>query len=1599
MDYQILGPLEVRRESDVVALGGSKPRAILAVLLLNKNEPVSAGRLATDVWGEEAAAGTLQNVQVTVSRLRKALGDDIVTTTKAGYRLRVRPGELDADRFEQLVAQGRGALEAGQPEEAAEVLREAVGMWTGPPLADLSDVPFAGSEIARLEETRLAAIEYRVAADAAAGNHAELVPELRTLVGKHPARERFAEFLMLALYRCGRQSEALETYQRTRRYLTEEIGIEPGPELRALQDAILHQDPALKLVRLPHELAAAALSPLVGRTRELRTLLEQWEAAERGAGGLLTIAGAPGMGKTRLAAEVAVEAHRGGATIAYVSGGSPPAYVLRALGRVRGATQATLLVIDDVDEAGADVVTVTATLADVLANVPALVIATGTAREQLALMRPTSELTLEPLALETIRAIATAYVPDNAVDEATAEALLGASGGVPRRAHDLAGRWQATRRVEATAERAAVGRAALRTVEDDLVGSVAELQTAYEHAEHHDDDGRDAICPFKGLASFQAADAQYFCGRDRLVSELVAQLVGAPLLAVIGPSGSGKSSVVRAGLLPALAHGMLPGSDEWQRRVIRPGEHPSVELERALEHVDARAPLVLAVDQFEETFTACRDEEERARFVGELVELSEDREGSVVIVALRADFYGRCAAYPKLSRLLAANQVLVGPMRRGELKRAIVQPAERVGLDVEPDLVEALVGDVENEPGALPLLSTALLELWQRRDGRCLRLVAYDQTGGVHGAVARLAEDAFGRLDERQQALARTVLLRLAEVEPEGGVERRRLPLKELAREDDGDEVGAVIGLLADARLLTISAGAVEFAHEALLREWPRLREWIEDDREDLKVHRNLSHAAQEWERLGRDEGALYRGARLAEGSEWAERGDPGPTEAEREFLAASQARRDRERATRRRYFRFIVGGLLLAVAAISAVAIIALAQGREAERQGDLALSRQLALQSGRSLNVDPELGVRLALWALDTAPTNEAATALREATNAFDQLAVLDADSLTANAAAYSHDGRRIVTGGTDGVARVWDATTHRPVARFEAGHGALLAARYAPGGERIVLGFEDGTVLMTDSSLAAPRTVLEVSGQRVESVAISGDGRRIAAGVEDGTVRVLSADGGAAPLKLSGHDGPVLGVDMDRDGSRVVSAGDDGAVLLWNSVAGQPVQLLPARGVPAQDVDFSPDGSRILSVGYDGRVRLWNADSGETETHFSGGSEQLEAAAFSADGRRFAAVGRDGVVRVWGVDGGPTPVAVLRGQQSRGTDIGFGATSDRVVSAGDDGTVRIWDAGQTQAWTVPGFVLNLDFNRNGRLLATSSQDGTVRVWDAATGRMETSMRGAGGYVAAKFSPRTDTLAIPSDAASRVRLWPISEKSVDTIVQRPAGSGMFSSRFDATGERIVYVDQTGRVAVRDLASGREVTLGGTPKTVYEAQFSPDGNRVAAIPESGDVLVWRLDNPARPERVLKGHHGDVNTFSYGPGGRIVTGGTDRTIRVWDPRSGQALVLRGHDDELTTVLFTPDARRVLSSSRDGTVRLWDARTGAALAVLESDQGEIYDFAVSRDGKFATLGTGEALHVFTCDVCGSLEQVRALALSRHPRQLTEEERQQFLAAAD
>jgi transcriptional regulator with XRE-family HTH domain/energy-coupling factor transporter ATP-binding protein EcfA2 len=388
------------------------------------------------------------------------------------------------------------------------------------------------------------------------------------------------------------------------------------------------------------------------------------------------------------------------------------------------------------------------------------------------------------------------------------------------------------------------------------------------------------LAPYKGLLFFDESDSELFFGREVLTGQLAEHVMDLALdssmrfLAVVGASGSGKSSLVRAGLTVALKRA------GWNTRVFTPTVNPVRALESNL-YVEPAKPaerVLILVDQFEETFTLCRDEMERIAFIEKLLSSAQhpSRETSVVI-ALRADFYSHCAQYPLLRQAVAAEQEYIGQMTAEELRRAIEEPARRGGWEFEPGLVDVLLQDIgadgmgQPEPGALPLLSHALLATWERRRGRTFTLEGYHASGGVRGAIAETAESVFNdQLNQTQQELARDVFLRLTELGEGTEDTRRRAALNELVRQSvEAPQLRAVLNTLAEARLITLNEDSAEVAHEALIREWQRLHEWLTQDREGLLLHRHLTESAHAWEVRGKDPSELYRGARLAQAQEW----------------------------------------------------------------------------------------------------------------------------------------------------------------------------------------------------------------------------------------------------------------------------------------------------------------------------------------------------------------------------------------------------------------------------------------------------------------------------------------------------------------------------------------------------------------------------------------------------------------------------------------------------------------------------------------------------------------------------------------------------------
>ena len=697
------------------------------------------------------------------------------------------------------------------------------------------------------------------------------------MVAAEPLRERRWAMLMLAQYRAGRQADALRSYQRARTMLGEELGIEPGSELRALELAVATQDPTLDP---PSRNGASAGAQRTG-------LVLMLSAELVGSAELLA----------RLGDDAAADLR--GRTFAHLR-----EVAAEREGREVSASDDEIMVV----------------FASAQQCLQAALDMSRRVRADAGETRNAAEVRVgihagEPVADAADEVFGTPVTVARGLREAAAPGQILTSDLV----RDLVG----TR-----------GGFVLDEVAPVVIVGVADRVPAVElvdperEASTSDETTRP---PYKGLAPFEADDAELFFGRDLVVAELTARLRSSRFLAIVGASGSGKSSVLRAGLVASVQQGAFPGSGDWPVVVMTPTARPLEELAQrwaplagttapsllaalgedpsafagavrsALTRLPhgARAPLV--IDQFEEAFTLCTDVDERRQFVAALVAgVRADVAGATVVIALRADFYGHCAAYPELRQLVEANTCLLGPMDPPELMAAIEGPANVAGLRLEPGLNELIVREVADEPGALPLLSHALLETWKRRKRRTLTVDAYLDAGGVDGAIALTAEGVYESLDPARQRVARSIFLRLTQ--PGDGTEdtRRRAPLGELVAGADAVETEAVLHLLADARLVTLDEQTAEVAHEAVIREWPRLRNWIDEDRDGLRIHRHLTHAARDWDALDRDDAELYRGPRLATAQEWLARDANAPlNDQESAFLAASVEKADEEETAR----------------------------------------------------------------------------------------------------------------------------------------------------------------------------------------------------------------------------------------------------------------------------------------------------------------------------------------------------------------------------------------------------------------------------------------------------------------------------------------------------------------------------------------------------------------------------------------------------------------------------------------------------------------------------------------------------------------------------
>lgn len=1104
--------------------------------------------------------------------------------------------------------------------------------------------------------------------------------------------------------------------------------------------------------------------------------------------------------------------------------------------------------------------------------------------------------------------------------------------------------------------------------------------------------------PYKGLLAFDERDAETFFGRDRLVGELLAAVAERRFVTVVGPSGIGKSSVVRAGLLPALRADALPGSRDWLVTDMFPGSYPFEELAAALLRVAVERPpdlveelerdelglvrvckrilppeseLLLVIDQLEELFTLT-GEEERRQFVAGLVALAADARSRVHVVAtLRADFLDHPLSYPELGELVRHGMIAVTLPSEDDLVAAIEQPAATLGVGFEPGLVSTIASDLRDEPGALPLLQYALTELFAARTSDLLTLEGYQQTGGVVGALGRRAEALYAELDGDAREAARQTYLRLVAVERDGQATRRRVRRRELRRLELGPgAVDDVLERYGAHRLLTFDrepltrSPTVEVAHEAILVQWERLRGWIEERREDLVLHRRLADAVEDWQQAERDRDYLPREGRLGQLEAWAEETDLVLTADERAFLAEARRAADEAARRRARIRRGVVTALAALAVATSLAAAFAFVQRGEARDEARLAKARQLAADAQASLAVDAERGILLAIEAVETtrrhdgAVLSEAEQALHDALDASRTVRVfrdVGADG------EFSPDGRSFLTVDVAGTtASIRDARTGRTAVTL-AGHSEpIRTVDYSPDGRLVATASDDGTARLWDARTGKIVRVVHADREGLFTAQFGHDGRHVATVGYDRTARVWDVSTGRlvrtfpdVHQREGARDAQKTDmVALSRNGllavSNVYSVGrpprsEDAPVVvrLYDLRTGR-MRALEGAAPGGTDVAISPDG-RLLAAGTpNGSVAVWRLPDGElvqllTEAAGDRDADDLE---FSRDGTRLAVGAVAGFVRIYGV-GLRTlnEELVLRGHDSVIMDVGFSSDGELLLSQGP-GSARLWDVtplGLGEVLRLPG----------------------------AAGER---------YAGIDFTPAGDTLVAASGPPGLVRAFESLSgrvlRRLDAHVQGPVPNRLvISLDVSPDGSRVATASFDGTARILDLATGEAVAaLRGhgcspTPPStcwVLGVDFSPDGSRVATTGSDATVRIWSA-RTWRQLQVLRGHRDQTYPVQWSPDGtRLLSVGRDQTARIWDPGTGRLvrlIELRSGGPGFTGG-WSPDGAFVLTEGAQDRalgLAIWDAETGERAGTIRTGDPPVkFDF--SPDGKRIAVGT-------------------------------------------
>ncbi|MEG5049904.1 MULTISPECIES: nSTAND1 domain-containing NTPase [unclassified Microcoleus] len=1120
--------------------------------------------------------------------------------------------------------------------------------------------------------------------------------------------------------------------------------------------------------------------------------------------------------------------------------------------------------------------------------------------------------------------------------------------------------------------------------------------------------------PYLGLSAFEAEQEKYFCGREEAVRTLITHLTNSRFLSVIGYSGSGKSSLIKAGLLPQLSRDRIPGSSKWPVESFTPGKHPLGKLVDILaRHREQNQLFVIFIDQFEEVFTLCEDEAERQSFIRLIVkEMNDTERKSRMIIALRGDFLIRCANYPEVLNLInhiPTTTYIVKSLGIKELPEAIEKPAELHGVQFERGLVSQIAQDVAGQPGALPLLQYALKELWRvcimekpELAEPLLTKKGYEEIGGVLGALENRANVIYQSFSDGDRTFVRKLFMELVQLGEGNEVTRRRVDWDRLrAIADSPEQLERVIGLLAGAqqRLIIVDENTVEVAHEALLCRWKLLSDWIEEDLENIRICRRLEIACREWEETyGKSDDALLTGARLAEVEEWEKRVQPNLTGDEREFLGKSVGRRDRavqDELEQQRQLRELA----------EANAKVEAARAEEeraktiAQMERALAAEDKVNAETARVRETEAKVRVqkqrtRLAIASLiavtgltiltGTAWINAERGQILALSQASEAKFILNRDSLDPLVEALKA-GTRLkqigwVPGNKEVRQQVMETLTQavywvRERDRIKVHNNYVQSVSFSPDGKMLASAGYDNKVklwnLEGNQKKSIPLQENFQHNKTVFSVTFSPDSQTIASASFDKTVKLWNRDGTPKGSPLL-HSKEVLAVAFNPKGDKIATGDDNGTVTIWDLKENKKTNFKAHNGL-IYSLSFSPDGNLLSTGSSDKTAKLWTLDpkAKNKKLKVVQHSDVVYSVSFSSNGE-IASACLDGTVKLEKTDG--SLIRELKGE-SGFTSVTF-SHDGKIIAAGRlDGKVQLWDTSGKEIGTLEGHtdrVNSVSFNRNGKTIASASNDQTVKLWQIQLPLLTHLKAHDSRVMDVSFSPDGKIFASASEDAT-IKLWDISgnfQQSlkghrllVDSVSFSPNSEKIASTSRDDTVKIWTRQGKGYKQEKPDQIFTRRSSIGDS-----SVSFSTDlKNSTIAVADTQGI-VWFMDTNLKLKRPpFPAHESPILKISLSPDGKsVATASEDGTAKIWHLDGKLKHTLPGHTSGVEDVSFSRDGNRIATASKDNTVKLWD-RNGNLLKTLTGHSAAVISVSFSPDGDaIATASEDRTIKLWNLD---------------------------------